>query len=184
MSEGRVLETERLILRPWTDADLPTLSSYATDPVLMRHFGKAELLDDSAERLERMQRFDRELGYAFKAVVRRADGAVIGNCGLKPITLAAEVLPHARADDIEIGWLFRQDCWGQGYAREAATAVLDWGLSLSPRVIAITAHSNEPSWGLMRRLGMVHLPEWDFDYPDVAEGHFARASLVHAKDRA
>lgn len=184
MTTGATLETERLILRPWTEADLPTLSRFCTDPVLMHHFGRAELLDDSVERLERMQRFDRELGYAFKAVVRRADGAIIGNCGLKPITLAPEVLPRARADDIEIGWLFRQDCWGQGYAREAASAVLDWGLSLSPRVIAITAWSNKASWGLMRRLGMSHLPEWDFDHPDVAEGHFARASLVHGKSRA
>ena len=180
-SAGTVLETERLLMRPWTEADLPILSGHATDPVLMHHFGRAELVDDSVERLERMQRFDRELGYAFKAVVRKADGAIIGNCGLKPITLAPEVLPHARPDDIEIGWLFRQDVWGQGYAREAATAALDWGLSLGPRVIAITAYSNEASWGLMRRLGMVHMPEWDFDYPDVAEGHFARASLVHGK---
>ena len=183
MGTGAVLETERLILRPWTEADLPVLAGFSLDPVLMRHFGKAELLDDSRERFERMQAFDRELGYAFKAVVRKADGAIIGNCGLKPITLQPDVLPLARADDIETGWLFRQDCWGQGYALEAATAVLDWGLSLSPRVIAITAKSNAPSWGLMRRLGMAHMPEWDFDYPDVAEGHFARASLVYGKER-
>ncbi len=183
MTTGLVLETERLVMRPWTEADLPVLSAIAMNPVLMRHFGKAELVDDSVERLERMQRFDRELGYAFKAVVRRADGAIIGNCGLKPITLPPEVLPHARPDDIEIGWLFREDCWGQGYAREAATAAMEWGLSLRPRVIAITAYSNEASWGLMRRLGMVHLPEWDFEDPDAAEGHFAKASLVHGKTR-
>lgn len=183
MTTGQVLETGRLLMRPWTQEDLPVLSHFCTDPVLMRHFGRAEIVDDSVERLARMQRFDAELGYAFKAVERKADGAIIGNCGLKPITLAPEVLPLAQPDDIEIGWLFRQDIWGQGYAREAATAALDWGLSLSPRVIAITAYSNEASWGLMRRLGMEHLPDWDFDYPEVAEGHFARASLVHAKSR-
>lgn len=183
MSEGRLLETERLILRPWTEADLPILSAIQLDPVLMHHFGKAELVDDSMERLERNQRFDRELGYTFKAVVRKADGKLIGNCGLKPITLAPEVLPLARADDIEIGWLFLQSCWGQGYAREAASAVLEWGLSLAPRVVAITARSNAPSWGLMQRLGMVHMPAWDFDYPDVAEGHFARPSVVYGKER-
>lgn len=183
MSEGQILETDRLILRSWTEADLPVLSAMQLDPVLMRHFGKAALVDDSLERLERNQRFDRERGFTFKAVVRKADGEIIGNCGLKPITLAPEVLPLARADDIEIGWLFLQSCWGQGYAREAATAALEWGLSLAPRVIAITARSNEPSWGLMRRLGMAHMPEWDFDYPEVAEGHFARPSVVYGKMR-
>ncbi|MCG2840333.1 GNAT family N-acetyltransferase [Sandaracinobacter sp. RS1-74] len=183
MSEGAVFETERLWLRPWVEADLPMLASFSLDPVLMRHFGRADLLDDSVERLQRMQRFDRELGFAFKAVVRKADGRIIGNCGLKPITLAPEVMPLARAEDIEIGWLFRQDCWGQGYALEAASTMLEWGLSLGERVIALTAASNEASWGLMRRLGMAHMPDWDFDYPEVEEGHFARSTVVYAKER-
>jgi RimJ/RimL family protein N-acetyltransferase len=38
-----VIETERLILRPWEQADLPILASFSTDPVLMHHFGRAEL---------------------------------------------------------------------------------------------------------------------------------------------
>ncbi len=183
MSEGLILETERMILRPWTEADRPVLAGFSMDPVLMHHFGKAELVDDSAERLERNQRFDREHGFTFKAVVRKSDGAIIGNCGLKPITLPAEILPLARADDIEMGWLFRQDCWGKGYALEAATAVLEWGLSRAPRVIALTAATNAPSWGLMQRLGMRHLPAWDFVHPDVVEGHFAGPSVVYAKER-
>lgn len=183
MSEGLILQTERLILRPWAQADQPVLAAFQLDPVLMRHFGKAKLVDDSAERLERYRRFERELGFSFKAVVRRADGEIIGNCGLKPITLAPEILPLAKPDDIEIGWLFRQDCWGQGYAREAASAVLDWGLSLSPRVVALTAAANTASWGLMLRLGMARLPEWDFVDPDAVEGHFAAPSVVYAKER-
>lgn len=178
VGSGRILETERLILRPWTEADLPFLSAVELDPVLMHHFGRAELVDDSAERLERNQRFDRELGFTFKAVVRKSDGAVIGNCGLKPLTI-----PWPEPTDIEIGWLFQQDCWGQGYAREAAEAVLAWGLQLAPRVIAITAETNTPSWGLMLRLGMEHLPELGFDHPNVAEGNPHRRHRVHGKAR-
>ncbi|WP_199554828.1 GNAT family N-acetyltransferase [Sandaracinobacteroides hominis] len=177
------METGRLLLRPWTDADLPVLASFSLDPVLMRHFGKTELLDDSVERLERMERFRRELGYSFMAVVRKEDGAIIGNCGLKPITLPPEVLPGARADDVEIGWLFRQDCWGKGYALEAASAAMAWGLELAPRVIAITAETNAPSWGLMERLGMRRLDGWDFEHPEVPEGHFARRHVAYGKER-
>ncbi len=184
MSTGQIFTTERLILRPWTLADREVLAGFSLDPVLMHHFGRAELSDDSEERLARMERFDRELGFSFKAVVRRSDGAIIGNCGLKPITLAKGVLPLARPDEIEIGWLLRQDCWGQGYAYEAALPMLDWGLALGPRVIAMTAASNTASRKLMERLGMHHLPDWDFDHPDVAPGHFARPSVIYAKERA
>lgn len=173
-----MIETERLTLRPWTQADLPILASFSTDPVLMHHFGRAELVDDSVERLERMQRNDRELGFSFRAVVRKSDGLVIGNCGLKPLTIA-----WPEPTDIEIGWLFRQDCWGQGYAVEAATPMLALGLTRAPRVIAITARSNMPSQRVMQKLGMRQAPELDFDHPDVAEGHFARPHVTFVKAR-
>jgi RimJ/RimL family protein N-acetyltransferase len=172
-----MLETERLLLRPWTSDDLPVLRSFSTDPVLMHHFGRAALVDDSVERLARMQRFDRELGVSFRAVVRKADGAVIGNCGLKPLTI-----PWPHPDDIEIGWLLRQDCWGRGYAVEAAAPMLAIGLARWPRVVAITACSNMPSQRVMQRLGMTHLPALDFDHPDVADDHFARPHVTFAKE--
>jgi RimJ/RimL family protein N-acetyltransferase len=173
-----VIETDRLILRPWEQADLPILAAFSTDPVLMHHFGRAELVDDSVERLERMQRFDRELGVSFRAVVRKSDGLVIGNCGLKPLTI-----PWPEPTDIEIGWLFRQDCWGQGYAVEAATPMLARGLELAPRVIAITAASNVASQRVMQKLGMVRENSLDFDHPDVAEGHFARRHVTYVMQR-
>ena len=173
-----MIETERLILRPWEEADLPILASFSTDPVLMHHFGRSALVDDSVERLERMQRFDRELGYSFRAVVRKADGLVIGNCGLKPLTIA-----WPEPTDIEIGWLFRQDCWGQGYAVEAATPMLADGLRRAPRVVAFTAATNMQSRRVMQKLGMAHAPELDFDHPDVAEGHFATRHVTYVMQR-
>ncbi len=178
MSAPGTIETERLILRPWTEADLPVLRSFALDPVLMHHFGRPELVDDSEERLGRMQRFQREHGFSFLAVMRRADGAIIGNVGLKPLTI-----PWPEPTDIEIGWLLRQDCWGQGYAREAAEPMLGVGLTRAPRVIAITAAGNSASRTLMVRLGMVHLPELDFDHPDVVPGHVARPHVTYVKRR-
>jgi ribosomal-protein-alanine N-acetyltransferase len=172
------METERLILRAWTEADLPILGGFSTDPVLMHHFGRAELVDDSVDRLARMQRFDREHGFSFRAVVRKSDGLVIGNCGLKPLTI-----PWPEPTDIEIGWLFRQDCWGQGYAVEAATPMLAHGLAIARRVIAITAASNGASQRVMQKLGMAREPALDFDHPDVAEGHFARRHVTYVMQR-
>lgn len=174
-----MIETERLLLRPWTEADLPILGGFSTDPVLMHHFGRPELIDDSVERLARMQRFDREHGFSFRAVVRKADGQVIGNCGLKPLTI-----PWPEPTDIEIGWLFRQDCWGQGYAVEAATPMLAFGLDRAARVVAITATTNLASQRVMLKLGMHHESTLDFDHPDVAKGHFASRHVTYVMQRS
>jgi RimJ/RimL family protein N-acetyltransferase len=62
-----VLETERLRLRPWREADLPVLRAIAMDPVLMAHFGRPALVDDTDARFERMQRWERERGFSFWA---------------------------------------------------------------------------------------------------------------------
>jgi RimJ/RimL family protein N-acetyltransferase len=65
---------------------------------------------------------------------------------------------------VEIGWRLREDAWGKGYAKEAAIASLDLAFSRfgAPHVVAITALGNEPSQGLMKRLGMVRRKELDF----------------------
>jgi RimJ/RimL family protein N-acetyltransferase len=61
----------------------------------------------------------------------------------------------------------REGAWGQGYAKEAATAALDlaFGRFGLDQVYAITLTENAPSWGLMRRLGMTARPDLDFDMP-------------------
>jgi RimJ/RimL family protein N-acetyltransferase len=173
-----MIETARLLLRPWRDAELPILEAFSRDPVIMEHFGAVRPADDTAARFGRMRDWESRLGFTFWAAVRKADGAVIGNMGLKPLTI-----PWPAADDIEIGWLLRQDAWGQGYVREGAEAILAHGLTLAPRVIAMTAATNSASWGLMRRLGMAHAPELDFDHPEVPVGRY-RPHLVYVKERA
>ena len=65
----------------------------------------------------------------------------------------------------------REDAWGHGYAKEAATACMDAAFSRwnAPYVVALTVAGNEPSWGLMKRLGMRHHPELDFHDPNYGE---------------
>ena len=67
------------------------------------------------------------------------------------------LLKRETLDDIDIGFAFLPAYWGQGYAREAATATLahargDLGLR---RVVAITSVDNDASIGLLGRLGFV-----------------------------
>ena len=67
---------------------------------------------------------------------------------------------------MEIGWRLREDAWGRGYAKEAATASLDLGFRAfgADDVVALTVAGNTASWGLMRKLGMTRRD--DLDYQD------------------
>jgi RimJ/RimL family protein N-acetyltransferase len=84
---------------------------------------------------------------------------------------------------MEIGWRLREDAWGQGYAREAATAALDaaFGAFGAGEVVALTVHENSASWGLMKRLGMRRRE--DLDYVDPRFGPDLNPSIVYSIDR-
>lgn len=173
-----MIETARLRLRSWREEDLPVMRGWRADAEIMQHFGATSSADDTDKRFQRMQLWEKTLGFTFWALERKSDGAIIGNCGLKPLTI-----PWPDADDIEIGWLLAKQAWGQGYALEAATPVLALGLTLAPRVIAMTAQTNAPSWGLMLRLGMTHEPALDFDHPEVPDGIY-KPHVVYVKEAA
>ena len=71
--------------------------------------------------------------------------------------------------------------WGQGYAKEAATASLAWAWTEldTDEVVAITNIRNERSWGLMEKLGMTRDPDGDFDHPNYAIGDPLRATILY-----
>ncbi|HEY0314785.1 MAG TPA: GNAT family N-acetyltransferase [Sphingomonas sp.] len=162
-----MIETERLILRPWRDEDHAPFAAMGRSPVVMEHLG--EWMDDEqvAAAILRQQGFQASHGYCFWAIERRADGAFLGFCGLKPGTVGPI------KGEVEIGWRLREDAWGQGYAREAAEASIAWGWANldTPKIMAITTPANTASWGLMIRLGMTRRPELDFGHPQFEPAH-------------
>ncbi len=176
-----MIQTERLVLRPWRDGDGPEFVRVTNTPAVMRHLGGVDnpaRLISSVERQEKMQA---ERGHCFWIVERMADGVLLGFCGLK----APSVAGTSVADDIEIGWRLREDAWGQGYASEAARASLVWGwanLDVA-RIVAITVPANLPSQKVMERIGMARRPDLDFDHPLFAEGHPLRAHLTCVAER-
>ncbi len=175
-----MIETGRLVLRHWETQDLPAFRAQSFDDEGMRYLIK--LPDEAAfqEMLARLDLWRDTLGHSFWAVTRKADGAFLGLCGLK---LGS---PGTAIDgECEIGWRLGKEYWGQGYAREAAQAVLDWAwVQLPvPRISAITVLANTPSWGLMERLGMVRDHAADFDHPLVAEGSPLRPHITYRLNR-
>ena len=163
-----MIETARLILRGWRDADVEPFHAMGNDPDVMRYLGPAMTMADAESARDRMNALVDSHGYCFWAVERKADSAFIGFCGIKPGPPDTPI-----ADDIEIGWRLRRDAWGQGYAGEAAAATIAWAWANTgaPAVAAITVLDNVKSWGLMERLGMRRDHGADFDHPAVPDGN-------------
>jgi RimJ/RimL family protein N-acetyltransferase len=164
-----MIETERLILRGWREADIePFVRQLNTEPV-MRWLGGVSAPEKHRQAIvERLIPWQEERGFTFWVMERKADGALLGFCGLKIANDAGSPVEG----ELEIGWRLREDCWGQGYAREAAIASLDFafGRLEAPHVVALTVAENEASWGLMERLGMTRRPDLDYEGPDWAAG--------------
>ncbi len=160
---GIWIETERLVLRSWSAADVDDFLVVNSDPAVMATLGPVMNRDQVAATILRMQGIEAEHGHCFWAMVRRADDRVIGWCG----AIRGSVDPIR--DKAEIGWRMARDAWGHGYATEAAAATLDWLFAHrdDDAAWAITTPANRGSRAVMERLGMECLPELDFDHPGI-----------------
>jgi RimJ/RimL family protein N-acetyltransferase len=174
-------ETGRLILRDWrSDGDWTEFFRVTNTLAVMRWLGG--VLDDEGmgKQRARVESCAARLGHCFWVVERKADGEILGFCGLKRADAPGSTVTGA----MEVGWRLREDAWGQGYAREAATAALDAAFSRfgAQEVVALTVIGNKASWGLMERLGMRRRE--DLDYPDARYDPPWRDTIVYSIDRA
>ena len=178
-------ETDRLILRDWHgEADWAAFFRHTNTPRVMRWLGP--LLDEAgqANMRQRVEACAAENGHCFWLVERKPDGGhlsgeVLGFCGLKRANAPASTIPG----QFEAGWRMREEAWGHGYAREAATASLETGFAQlgADEIFALTVAGNSASWGLMTRLGMRRRPE--LDYPDDRYEGELLDTIVYSIDR-
>ena len=167
-----MIETDRLLLRPWRDEDRAPFWAMAHDREVMRYFA-------ATDRIENDRLIDRQIerqamhGYCLWAMELKAEKRFIGYCGMLP--------PHDPFVEIEIGWRLESAAWGKGYAKEGAAACLDWAWRElgAASVIAVTVPANERSWGLMLRLGMTRDPGEDFDHPHLPDGDPLRRHVLY-----
>jgi len=143
------LESARLLLLPWEDADFVDFKPIATDPEVMRYITNGEPWPDEkiGEFVERQRLHYRELGYCFWKLILKGNGRLVGFCGLEPL----DDLPG-----VEIGWWLAQDQWGRGLATEAAQVAMGDGferIGLN-RIVAVALRENHASIRIMEKLGM------------------------------
>lgn len=144
------LQTLRLAIRPFTDGDAAFVVELLNDPDWLRFIGERNVRtpDDARAYLrDKIHAAQARHGFALWAVERRDDGAAIGMCGL------------VRRDglaDVDLGYAFLPAARGQGFAREAASAVLAhaFGPLRLQRVVAITRIDNAASGRVLEAVGM------------------------------
>ncbi len=163
-----IIETRRLILRQWRDSDLQAMAEINQDPQVMEHFPAPKTFEETGNFIAANRVLYKQEGYFLYAVELKDTHDFIGWVGLNPVD---EQIPCAPA--VEIGWRIAAKYWSQGYATEAAQAVVDHAfntLGLN-ELVSFTATTNKRSEKLMQRLGFVHHASEDFDHPKIAPGH-------------
>jgi RimJ/RimL family protein N-acetyltransferase len=145
-----VLETERLLLRPFTTDDAPFALTLLNEPSFLHFIGDKNVrtLDDARQYLLTgpIASYERN-DFGLLCIELKDSHTPIGMCGL----LKREELPVP-----DIGFAFLPDYWRQGFAFEAATAVMKDArerLKLN-RVLAIVNPDNDASIKLLERLGL------------------------------
>jgi RimJ/RimL family protein N-acetyltransferase len=174
------IETERLRLRDWTDADAEPFARLNDDPRVMEFFPARLDRAASDALMARIRAAIAERGYGLYAVEEKAAGTFIGFVGLAHVDFP----PVAPA--VEIGWRLARESWGQGYASEAATAVRDHAFTTLqlPELVSFTAEWNQPSRRVMERIGMTRDPNGDFLHPRIAPDHKLAKHVLYRITRA
>jgi RimJ/RimL family protein N-acetyltransferase len=149
-----IIETERLLIRPFLLDDFEELYTLASHPDVWRYDpGYERTREQTLELMRyRIQQFDR-LGIGRLALRSRSDGALIGYAGLQMCLV--DYYSYTQAE-VELFYGLGRPFWGQGYATEASRAILQDGfvrLRLR-RVVASALKDNHRSIEVLRRLGM------------------------------
>jgi RimJ/RimL family protein N-acetyltransferase len=160
-----LLETERLFLRRFTEADAEFLFELDNDPEVMRFINGGTPTPRDVIRndiLPGFLHYDEGLpGYGVWAAVEKASGDLLGWLSFRP----GEGAPS----EVVLGYRFRRNAWGKGYATEGARALVRMGFSELgvQRVVAAAYEDNLASRRVMQKLGMTLVREFRMTSEDL-----------------
>lgn len=157
------VRTDRLLLRPWREADRAAFAALNADAEVMEHFPGLMTREASDAFVDRIQQQWRDVGWGLWAVEVPGVAPFIGFVGL----WRTEII--AGKPQIEVGWRLARPFWRQGYATEAALQALEFGFEVLKldEIVSFTIPRNTRSSAVMERIGMHHDPVDDFDHPRV-----------------
>lgn len=163
------LETDRLALRPVTEADMDHLLALDNDPEVMRFINGGRPTTAEAIRAEYLPRFLHHYpcidNRGFWAAEERTTGSFLGWFVFRPVA------DHS-ADLVELGYRLGRAAWGRGYATEGAHALLRKGFTEFgvQRVTANTMTANARSRRVMEKVGLRYVRTFFDEWPEAIEG--------------
>jgi RimJ/RimL family protein N-acetyltransferase len=142
-----LIETDRLRLRRFREADRDTVARWSADPEFTRHLSGVQTREQSDAAFDRWQRHWEEHGFGSLGIEWAATGELVGRTG--------PAFHKAWPEDPEVGWGLDPAWWGKGIATEAGGAAIAWtfGELDFPRVVSIATEANAASRRVMARLG-------------------------------
>jgi RimJ/RimL family protein N-acetyltransferase len=163
------LQTERLLLRRFTEADADNLVALDGDPEVMRLLtgGRATPREVVERELlpSLLQAYERFASFGTWAALERATGEFVGWFALDP--------PDAgNGDEVELGYRLRRSAWGKGYATEGARALVDRAFAELgvQRIYAETMAVNTASRRVLEKAGFRHVRTFHLTWDDPIEG--------------
>jgi RimJ/RimL family protein N-acetyltransferase len=170
------IATDRLLMRPWRDADRPPFAALNADPRVTEYLGPALSRVASDALVDRIQAHWSQHAFGLWALEVRDGAGFIGFAGLSRPAFDAPFTPC-----VEVGWRLASEHWGHGYATEAARAAVRVAfdrLALD-EVVSFTVPANRRSIRVMEKLGMTRSPADDFDHPRLPAGHPLRRHVLY-----
>ncbi|MGW7582146.1 GNAT family N-acetyltransferase [Kitasatospora sp. NPDC054768] len=163
------LQTDRLLLRPFTEADVDDLYTLDNDPEVMRFINGGKPADREAIRTRTLPRLLHVHSCSgtrgFWAAQEKTTGTFLGWFELRPLD------DHDPAV-VELGYRLNRSAWGRGYATEGSLALIGKGFADLgvERVTANTMAVNTGSRRVMEKSGLSFLRSYFGDWPESIPG--------------
>src|SRR5688572_9064418 len=159
MTIAPTLSTERLILRPYRDADFEPYATMWANPVVVRYIGGTPTSrEDSWTRFLRNIGMWEMFGFGFFVVEAAGTGVFLGEVGFQE--RLRDIVPSMEGT-IETGWGLRPEAHGKGIATEAVSAALAWadGVHEGKRFTTLIDAANAASLRVAEKVGFRHLAD-------------------------
>ncbi|MFF5207852.1 GNAT family N-acetyltransferase [Streptosporangium sp. NPDC000396] len=163
------LETDRLVLRRFTEADVDNLCDLDGDPGVMRFLSGGKPTPRDVIQNETLPRllhyYECFAAYGYWAVTEKSTGDFLGWFEFRP-------LKDGDPGEVELGYRLRRSAWGKGYGTEGSRALIRKGFTELgvQRVVAMTMTVNTASRRVMEKAGLTFVRTFHQSWPEVIEG--------------
>jgi len=174
-----IIHTERLTLRAWETNDLLDCIEMNLDKEVMKYFLSVLTKEQTIEFYDRVQKHFLENGFGLYVVENTITQEFLGYTGFMIANFEASFTPC-----VEIGWRFKKQYWGKGYATEAAKACLNYGFDTLgfDKIYSFTATPNIKSENVMKRIGMIKTGT--FSHPKIDKEHILNLHVIYEIEKS